>query len=636
MNKILLRTKGERKMKSTKRNVIVSALLAITLCMSVLAGATFALFTSTAKVNLSITSAKVKLLNATIENKKMYSLTEVNPDTLEGTEEDRTAAGTFYLGGTAEFEGNTLTLKKMAPGDRIAFDVKVDNESDIPVKYRVLVKEDGESNLTAALNIFVNNEYYLGDSATGYTALAVGENVTVPVSVELPISAGNDYAEKTATLIVSVEAVQASVKDTADTPLSFSDGNAHEYTLDKNIRANGVDGVFYVDNGSMLTLNGNATVVAEGGMLGDSEYNMAVWAKGANTKVIINGGTYVNTAKKGDDHYDLIYASGSATIEIYGGTFVNITPKWTLNCNDHSGSKIYVMGGKFYKFNPAEPHVQPEGTEEIIVPDGYEVVKDGEWYEVRLAEGKFGAGTGAYDDFNDAIKGASNKGNVKVTLPANASVELENGVANEDTKARDLTFVGDGTQTVDVVSKAINAEGGMLNYQRGSKFTFKNMTVQADEGAFDGIVCDELVYENCIIRGKLTLFGKATFINCTFENDMANQYSVWTWGGTDVLFDGCTFNTNGKAILLYGQATAAKPTNLTVKNCTFNDRNNGSAGKAAIEIGNDYNATYTLTVNKITVNGFADGKNTDSNVWANKNSMDAEHLTVTIDGTKVQ
>lgn len=625
-------------MKSMKRNVIVSAFLAIALCMSVIAGATFALFTSNAKVNLSITSAKVKLLNATIENKKMYSLTEVNPDTLEGTEEDRTAAGTFYLGGTAEFEGNTLTLKKMAPGDRIAFDVKVDNESDIPVKYRVLVKEDGESNLTAALNIFVNNEYYLGDSATGYTALAVGENVTVPVSVELPISAENDYAEKTATLIVSVEAVQASIKDTADTPLSFSDGNAHEYTLDKNIRANGVDGVFYVDNRSTLTLNGNATVVAEGGMLGDSEYNMAVWAKGANTKVIINGGTYVNTAKKGDDHYDLIYASGSATIEIYGGTFVNITPKWTLNCNDHSGSKIYVMGGKFYKFNPADPRVQPEGTEEIIVPEGYEVKKSGDWYSVvRKANAAFDAGkNGAYETLNDAITNASKDDNVSIKLPAESAVTLDNGIANESAKAKDLTFVGDGTQTVDVEAAAVGAEGGRLNYQRGSKFTFKDMTIQAGEGNFDGIVCNELVYENCTIKGKLTLYGKATFINCTFENDMPNQYSIWTWGGTDVLFDGCTFNTNGKAILLYGGAEEnAKPTNLTVNNCTFNDRNDGAAGKAAIEIGNDYNATYTLTINNITVNGFANGKNTNSKVWANKNSMDAEHLTVTIDETKV-
>lgn len=149
-------------------------------------------------------------------------------------------------------------------------------------------------------------------------------------------------------------------------------------------------------------------------------------------------------------------------------------------------------------------------------------------------------------------------------------------------------------------------------------------------------MCDELVFENCTITGKLTFYGKASFKDCVFENTMANQYSIRTWGGTDVTFDKCTFNTNGKAILLYGQATAAKPTNLVVKNCIFNDRNNGSAGKAAIEIGNDYNATYSLTITKCEVNGFAEGKNTGSKYWANKNSMDAEHLSVTIDGTQVQ
>ena len=116
---------------------------------------------------------------------------------------------------------------------------------------------------------------------------------------------------------------------------------------------------------------------------------------------------------------------------------------------------------------------------------------------------------------------------------------------------------------------------------------------------------------------------------------MANQYSIWTWGGTDVKFENCTFDTNGKAILLYGQATEEKPTNLTVKDCTFNDANNGSAGKAAVEIGNNYNATYTLNIEKMTVNGFADGENTGSKLWANKNNMDAAHLSVTIDGQKV-
>ena len=239
------------------------------------------------------------------------------------------------------------------------------------------------------------------------------------------------------------------------------------------------------------------------------------------------------------------------------------------------------------------------------------------------------------EEVNDAITNATG-GAVAITVPANKTITLDNDIANAGEKSRDITFVGDGSQTIDVITNAISAEGGQLNYQRGSSFTFENLTIQAGEGSFDGIVCDELTYKNCTIKGKLTLYGKATFVNCIFENDMDNQYSIWTWGGTDVTFKGCKFNTNGKAILLYGQATAAKPTNLVVNNCTFNDRNNGAAGKAAVEIGNDYNATYTLTINKAIVNGFADGKNTGSKLWANKNSMDAAHLTVTIDGKKIQ
>ena len=236
---------------------------------------------------------------------------------------------------------------------------------------------------------------------------------------------------------------------------------------------------------------------------------------------------------------------------------------------------------------------------------------------------------------NDAITNATDK-KVNISIASDQTITLDNGIANEGDKSRDITFSGNGSQTVDVVTNAVNAEGGQLNYQRGSSFTFENLTIQAGEGNFDGIVCNELTFKDCTIKGKLTLFGKATFINCVFDNTMANQYSIWTWGGTDVTFENCTFNTNGKAILLYGGADGKNPTNLVVNNCIFNDRNSGAAGKAAIEIGNDYNATYTLTVNNATVNGFADGKNTGSKLWANKNSMDAAHLTVTIDGNKVQ
>ena len=238
---------------------------------------------------------------------------------------------------------------------------------------------------------------------------------------------------------------------------------------------------------------------------------------------------------------------------------------------------------------------------------------------------------------NDAITNATDR-NVNIAIAPGQTITLDNGIANEGAKSRDVTFVGDGSQTVDVAKNAPAAEGAKhLNYQRGSTFTFENLTIENGTDTYDGIVCDELTYKNCTIKGVTTLYGKATFINCTFENTMANQYSIWTWGGTDVTFEGCTFNTNGKAILLFGEE---KTTNLTVNNCVFNDRNNGAAGKAAIEIGEaNYGKhnNFTVVINGSTVaSGFAAGQNTGSKLWANKNSMDAAHLTVTIDGTQVQ
>lgn len=242
---------------------------------------------------------------------------------------------------------------------------------------------------------------------------------------------------------------------------------------------------------------------------------------------------------------------------------------------------------------------------------------------------------------NNAITtGATQGQSATVTLPSNSTFTLDNDIANAGSKIRDITFVGDGTQTIDVITNAItSSEGEEMNYQRGSSFTFKNMTIQAGTTPYGGIVCDELTYVKCTIKGKLTLYGKATFVDCTFENDMADQYSIWTWGGTDVKFEGCTFNSNGKAILLYGRATAEKPTNLTVTNCTFNDSEKYVFEKAAIEVGNDYGATYSIVATNCKVNGFAinpNGASTNSTLWANKNSMDAAHLSVTIDGTKVQ
>ncbi len=385
---------------------------------------------------------------------------------------------------------------------------------------------------------------------------------------------------------------------------------------------------------SLLSVRGGSLTIKGAGTLQAKENDcFAVDVQDGGT-VVIEDGTYV-----GNVHAVYVY---EGTAEIKGGKYsiqqLSSNPDpygYVLNCYDKNRengiAKIIVTGGEFVKINPAD--CAAEGAHTNFLADGYKSTQIGDSYFVTKA----GVTPVANQEgFEDVISKGSVGTPIEIQAAPNSTIVLKTGLAHEGDKARNITIVGNGSQTVDVISGSKNAEGGMLSYQRGSSFTFKNLKIKAGEGNFDGVVCDELVFENCTITGKFTLFGKASFKDCVFENTMANQYSIWTWGGTDVTFDKCTFNTNGKAILLYGRATAAKPTNLVVKNCILNDRNNGSAGKAAIEIGNDYNATYSLTITNSTVNGFAEGMNTGSKYWANKDNMDAAHLSVTIDGTKVQ
>jgi hypothetical protein len=123
------------------------------------------------------------------------------------------------------------------------------------------------------------------------------------------------------------------------------------------------------------------------------------------------------------------------------------------------------------------------------------------------------------------------------------------------------------------------------------------------------------------------------FNNCTF-NVSGDVYNIWTWGAPNAEFNNCTFNSDGKALLLYGTVN----TNLTLNGCTFKDKGGLTDKKAAVEIGNDYGKSYTLTVTDTVVNGYEindKGTNTGSTLWGNKNSMGPDKLIVTVDGVKV-
>ena len=236
-------------------------------------------------------------------------------------------------------------------------------------------------------------------------------------------------------------------------------------------------------------------------------------------------------------------------------------------------------------------------------------------------------------ELNDVIASAQSGSAIptKVVLPA-GNFKLEDGTAQN----KNITISG----TADTVVTVVGDTGNQLNYQNGATLAFEGVTIQGQTaGDFGGIAhVAKTTFVNCTFNGKLTLYGDATFINCTFNNK--SDYAIWTWGAKNAEFIGCTFNSGGKALLLYGGAgsTETPTTNLTVTDCVFNDDNTLTADKAAIEIGNDYNAVYNLTANNITVNGFAvnpAGISTGSTIWANKNSMDHAHLNVVIDGVDV-
>ena len=592
------------------------------------------------------------------------NITGTADDVLEPT----TANGTFTNGGTATKEGNTIVLNNITAGDKVEFPVTVTNGSNVTVKYRMRVSYANDNGLFSQLKMKIGE--YTNGTITAWEELQPGSApMTLACSIELPTSATLQTGKCDISLLV--EAVQGNAAVTDENyPASDNASLKQEMKKGGNVElANDilVEDTIVAEKETKLDMKGK-TIANTADLWNESTGAWSlVSARGADAKITVDGNG--KFAAKEKDCFAVDVQDG-ATVTIKSGTFIgnihavyvfegtatveggfysvqqkyNVAGKengFVLNCYDanraNDTAKIIVKGGTFVNFNPAD--CWAEGAHTNFVADGYSVISEEQangdvWYTVVKGTGIVAENQ---ETLNTGITASTTK-DVTVVMPKNSTVTLDNGIANEGDKSRNITFKGDGSQIVDVAKNAPTAEGAKhLNYQRGSTFTFENLTIENGTDTYDGIVCDELIYKNCVIKGVTTLYGKATFINCTFENTMENQYSIWTWGGTDVTFEGCTFNTNGKAILLFGEE---KTTNLTVNNCTFNDRNNGTAGKAAVEVGEaNYGKhnNFTLVINNSkVVTGYADGKNTGSKLWANKNSMDAAHLTVTIDGTKVQ
>ena len=173
-----------------KKKLIVTSILSMVMCVSLIIGATFALFTSEDNVNIAVTSGKVNVTahidENSVQTKQLY------------TEYQNGANGLYE--GVATFTEEGLTLVNLVPGDAIRFNIIVKNNSNVTVKFRSAISCVNNNGLFEGLNVSIaDRENYNGVTyVTNWELMYAGSaDIIVPVVIELPEDAGNVYQEKT-------------------------------------------------------------------------------------------------------------------------------------------------------------------------------------------------------------------------------------------------------------------------------------------------------------------------------------------------------------------------------------------------------------------------------------------------------
>lgn len=412
-------------MKNAKRSVIITAILAIIMCASLAAGATFALFTSSSSVNIAITSANVEVTADVAVTKTWH-------------ENNGAEAKGLYDTGKAEVTKENsqvkLTLSNFVPTDGVELAVKLTNESTVKIKYRVMLLADrtAGTELLDELNIDMNGMEFRGYIlATEYVELEAGASIDdIPVTIVFPKEATGGK-NITCNLVIKVEAQQGNAVATNDVDVpdgcvlvkETKDG-ANWYSVVSAAALN--DGIeetvdfastLVVSEGNM-TINATNKTIENTNDLWDSKPNAwSLVSARATANVTVMSGNF--KAKENDcfavdvqDGSELVIEDGTfignvhavyvleGTAYIKGGFYsvqqkypdANKANEFVLNCYDanraNGTAKIIVTGGTFVNFNPAD--CQAEGAHTNFVADGYKVVSETKangdvWYTVVKA-----------------------------------------------------------------------------------------------------------------------------------------------------------------------------------------------------------------------------------------------------------
>ena len=242
----------------------------------------------------------------------------------------------------------------------------------------------------------------------------------------------------------------------------------------------------------------------------------------------------------------------------------------------------------------------------------------------------------------DAV--ASNTGELIAALAENKeNIVLKAGeyeLGGAKFGASKVNIVGDDREkSVVKVSKSIYADGKTIN--------LKNLTYSVPAGLTYGESSFAFIHraagfnmEGCVIAdGRLRInVSKSLIDNCQFNVSTSNGfdgYALFYYGNNDseVTVKNCTFNTAGKAIVVYSEGACVY--NLDVNDCVFTS-SDASTDKAAIQMHTEWGISGTLDITNSTATGFADVHNGLWNELNNSTKEPTNKFAVKVDGVKVQ
>ena len=322
-------------------------------------------------------------------------------------------------------------------------------------------------------------------------------------------------------------------------------------------------------------------------------------AEGASASNITIKGTNTLTYKKYETStYSETWNGIGAIFGVTQNSNVeNVTIASDAVININYGTMETDAGCKYCDNNAGGTFIQNySGT--VTVETGAQINKTGKvGYPVDIS------GNEAQDNLSSAINSSTTSAPVVLNLGA-GEVKLPSAQG----KAVDVTIKGTEDTVIDVTNGAYMDQG---------KIAFEGVTIKGSTGYANGngsdyaaLYCPNVTYTNCTFVGPFRI-GRdgAKFVNCTFT-ELGNDY-VWTYGN-DVTFDGCTFETDGKAILIYSDG-GNEVSQVTVTGCTFNATKGAKAGAianqncAAIEIHN-YGNGVNLTTSGNTIDSDFSGE----------------------------